>query len=272
MSYHDSSLLITALAYTAATVLLGLATIGSRPGARPWAVVAGTIGLVVHVYAQTHHWFQSGVPEISVLNILSLCALVVTAMLLGSLPMRQSLFDAGLIAFPMATIVVLAEWGWSAPGNLLEAAPGPIAPHVLSSVLSFCLLSIAAVYALFVAATDYFLRRHQFNALVRALPPLTVLEQLLFGLILAGFVLLTASLVTGWLFVDDLFAQHLAHKTALSMVAWLVFGVLLLGRWLWGWRGRIAVRLTLAGVALLLLSYFGSKLILEVILDRSWQA
>jgi ABC-type uncharacterized transport system permease subunit len=70
--------------------------------------------------------------------------------------------------------------------------------------------------------------------------------------------------------VSDLFAQHLAHKTLLSIIAWLVFGLLLWGRWRYGWRGRKAVWLSLAGIILLLLGYFGSKLVLEVILDRSW--
>jgi ABC-type uncharacterized transport system permease subunit len=64
--------------------------------------------------------------------------------------------------------------------------------------------------------------------------------------------------------------KHLVHKTVLAFMAWVVFGALLLGRWVKGWRGAIAVRMTLAGVALLLLSYFGSKVVLEVILGRSW--
>jgi ABC-type uncharacterized transport system permease subunit len=87
--------------------------------------------------------------------------------------------------------------------------------------------------------------------------------------IAAGFVLLTLTLLSGVLFVDDLFAQHLVHKTVLSIAAWIVFGILLFGRWRWGWRGRRAVRLTLAGMAILLLAFFGSKFVLEVILHRT---
>ena len=74
------------------------------------------------------------------------------------------------------------------------------------------------------------------------------------------------------LFINDIFAQHLVHKTILSIVTWLVFALLLWGRWRYGWRGSLAVRLTLAGIVLLLLAYFGSKLVLEVILGRSWQS
>jgi ABC-type uncharacterized transport system permease subunit len=91
-------------------------------------------------------------------------------------------------------------------------------------------------------------------------------------LIGAGFVLLTVSLLSGMVFINDIFAQHLFHKTTLSIMTWLVFGVLLWGRWRYGWRGSIAVRLTLAGIILLVLAYFGSKLVLEIVLGRSWQS
>ena len=115
---------------------------------------------------------------------------------------------------------------------------------------------------------DVQLALHPFLGRRRALE---VLEGLLFQLIAAGFILLTVSLGSGMIFINDLFAQHLAHKTILSIVAWLVFGTLLWGRRFRGWRGRVAVRMTLAGILLLLLSYFGTKLVLEVLLERSWQ-
>ena len=73
-------------------------------------------------------------------------------------------------------------------------------------------------------------------------------------------------------FVADMLAQHLAHKTVLSVIAWLIFGVLLWGRWRHGWRDRTAVRLSLAGFMVLGLAYFGSKLVLEVVLERYWFA
>ena len=84
-----------------------------------------------------------------------------------------------------------------------------------------------------------------------------------------GFVLLGATLLTGLLFVQDLLAQHLMHKTVLSLLSWLVFGVLLLGRWRQGWRGRTAVHWTLAAMALLVLAFFGSKFVLELVLQRA---
>ncbi len=90
-------------------------------------------------------------------------------------------------------------------------------------------------------------------------------------LVLVGFALLSIVLISGFLFIDDLLAQHLAHKTVLSMTAWAIYGVLLLGRWRFGWRGRTAVRLTLVATGILLVAYFGSKLVLEHILNVNWQ-
>ena len=113
------------------------------------------------------------------------------------------------------------------------------------------------------------MRRRQFHRWLRGLPPLTELEALLFRTIQAGFVLLTATLLTGVLFVDDLLAQHLAHKTVFSILSWLAFGVLLLGRWRRGWRGVVAVRWTLVAMLLLVLAYFGSKFVLELLLARA---
>ena len=94
------------------------------------------------------------------------------------------------------------------------------------------------------------------------------MERLLFRMIAVGFVLLSVSLLSGLFFLEDLFAQHLIHKTVLSIAAWGVFGVLLWGRWKLGWRGRLAIRWTLAGFATLMLAYFGSKFVLELVLQR----
>ena len=103
----------------------------------------------------------------------------------------------------------------------------------------------------------------------RMMPPLTTMESLLFDAIIIGFVCLSVSLVSGMVFLEDMFAQHLAHKTVLSIIAWLVFAILLTGRWMVGWRGRTAIRWTLGGFISLMLAYFGSKFVLELILATS---
>lgn len=269
---HDTLLLSAAGCYLAAVVVLYRSLTRVPPSPAMVAVALTTLGVILHASAQAGHWFTGGPPEISFLNALSLCGLVVVTLLLASVPLRDNVFDAGLIALPLAAIVLLGEWWLDAPGSLLDAGTATTHWHVVSSVLAFGVLSIAGVYAVFVALIDHFLRKHHVNPLVRALPALDTLERLLFRLISVGLVLLTVSLTTGLLFVNDLFGQHLVHKTVLSMVAWLVFAVLLWGRRFRGWRGRRAVRLTILGIVLLALGYFGAKAVLEVLLDRDWQA
>jgi ABC-type uncharacterized transport system permease subunit len=96
------------------------------------------------------------------------------------------------------------------------------------------------------------------------------LESAAFQALASGFAVLTLALFSGFVFVDNLFAQHLVHKTVLSCLAWIVFAVLLFGRWRFGWRGRRAANWALSGFALLGLAYFGSKIVLESILGRHW--
>jgi len=103
---------------------------------------------------------------------------------------------------------------------------------------------------------------------VRYLPPLFSMEMWLFRMIFVGWVFLSLSLASGLVFLEDLFAQHLVHKTVLSILAWIMFSVLLFGRWRFGWRGSRALAWTTGGFVSLVLAYFGSKLVLEVILQR----
>ena len=100
--------------------------------------------------------------------------------------------------------------------------------------------------------------------------PLDTTEKLLFGVATAGFMGLLLSVVSGFTFVENLFAQHLVHKTALSLLALLLFGILVGGRLFAGWRGKRAVYLYLWGFGALCLAYFGARYVLEELLGRSW--
>lgn len=269
---HDLPLTLAAVLYMVSAGLL-YHSIGKRSESLQttsfWLAVAGGLS---HAAAQYSHWFREAQPDVSLAPLLSLCALVIIILLISSTLSEKRFFSAGLVALPLAAVVVVLELFLPhQPFTLSEVSTG-IAAHMISSVLAFGLLTIAGVYAFFVFVIDHFLRHHHLNPFVRTLPPLEVLEALLFKLIAAGFLMLTVSLLSGIIFINDIFAQHLVHKTILSLLTWLVFGVLLFGRWRYGWRGSLAVRMTLAGVVLLILSYFGTKLVLEVILGRSWQS
>ena len=151
---------------------------------------------------------------------------------------------------------------------------------VLLAPLAYGVVFLAALQALLMAAAEHRLhpRRQDRAGLIttllarghQALPPLMVLERILFNVISVAFVLLLLTTVSGGLFSEEIFGRPLTlnHKTVFSLVATIFFGLLLLGRRLWGWRGRLAIRLTLGGFILLLLSYVGSRFVLEVILNR----
>lgn len=171
----------------------------------------------------------------------------------------------GLVVYPAAALGLLASELWTTSA---DALPQYLQLHILLSIAAYSVLALAAAQAGLVSLQRHYLQKHKPGGFIRALPPLTSMESLLYRLIGAGFLLLTLSLITGFVFLDDMFAQHLVHKTVLACAAWLIFAALLLGRWRFGWRGKSAVRWTLGGFALLLAAYFGSKLVLELILQR----
>ncbi len=142
--------------------------------------------------------------------------------------------------------------------------------HILLSMAAAALLFAAAVTAILLVFLDRRLRTRRIADLPSVLPPLDALEKLMFRLIAAGFGLLTLALITGFVFVTNLFTQNLVQKTVLSLIAWLLFAVLLIGRWRFGWRGRSAVRWTLSGFAILAVAYFGVKFVLEYVFGRHW--
>lgn len=147
----------------------------------------------------------------------------------------------------------------------LEAHPY-LGTHIIFALLAYSLLTIASLFALQLAYVDYRLKHHKQALNQLKMPPLMVLEKTLFQFIFLGFILLTCTLLTGFIFLDDMFAQHIAHKSILTMVAWCIYAVLLWGRFVKGWRGRLIIYITIIGSSFLTLAYFGSRIVREVIL------
>ena len=257
--------------YLVATWLLAR-RLGPRARARGaparWpALAAGAGGALLHGGILYQNLLVHNGLDLGFFNALSvvswLMALLVVLAALG-----QPLENLGIGVFPLAALALGLELLFPAH-HLLGPEVGPgLRLHVLVSLLSYSVLTIAAVQAILLAIQNRHLRTRHPGGFIRALPPLQTMERLLFQLIGLGFVLQSASLLTGWRYVEDLFAQHLVHKTVLSITAWLVYAVLLAGRWRFGWRGRTAVRWTLAGFTALLLAWLGSKWELEILLQR----
>ena len=194
---------------------------------------------------------------------------IILVVLLASL--RLPVENLGIPLLPLAALGAMVAGLFPAQEVVIEVARGPwLDLHIVLSILAFSLLAMAVAQSVLLSVQDRLLRHHNPIALTRVLPPIQTMEDLLFQMVALGFLLLSLSLFTGMLFVNDFFAQHLIHKTVLSLLAWLIFGFLLWGRWRYGWRGRAATRWTMSGGAALTLAYFGSKLVLEVMLGRQW--
>ena len=171
------------------------------------------------------------------------------------------LVTAGLVAAPTnegARTFTVESYSWE------------LTAHIILSVAAYALITIAAAMAVALALLDRRLRSRKALGWLSILPSMEALESGTFQALGTGFAILTLSLFSGFIFVENLFGQQLSRKTILSCLAWLVFAILLFGRWRFGWRGRTAARWTLSGFALLGLAYFGSKFVLEMILGRHW--
>lgn len=200
-------------------------------------------------------------------NMLSLVVWTVLAILLTS-SATKPVDNLGIALFPLAVIVVGLERSLPTYYFMSQGPVWGIKLHILVSLLAYSILTLASMQALLLAIQDYHLHSHHPGGFIRALPPLQTMEELLFEMIGAGFFLLTLSLLSGFMFIEDMFAQHLGHKTVLAVLGWLLFAILLWGRLRAGWRGRTAIVWTLSGFMVLMLAYFGSKAVLELILQR----
>lgn len=224
--------------------------------------------------AMTLHGFavyaQVVTPEgisLGLLSVASLTALVmvVLVMLMSILQPVRSLL---VVLFPIAAAALLASIfapTQVAPMNMTDMG---LTTHVLSSILAYSILMMAALQSIFVGVVERNLRAPTRLALLRILPPLETMERLLFIMVWMGFVTLTAAIGSGFLYLDDMFAQHVVHHTVLSSASWLAYALLLAGRLWFGWRGVSAVRWILVAFVLLLLGYLGSKFVLEILLER----
>jgi ABC-type uncharacterized transport system permease subunit len=257
---------LLALLVYLATAGLALREARSTPASASMAVTA-LAALAVLLHASGHLWralLLNG-PELHFFAALSLVALGMAAISLADGVLRRVNVLLGVV-LPLAALATL-PYALLAP-QARAALSWQIELHAGLALLAYAVLSVAALLAVLLWLQERALRARQLAGKLRGLPPLVQTEGLLFRSLWVAFVLLGLTLVTGVLYVEDLLAQHLAHKTVLSVLSWGVLAVLLFGRWRFGWRGRRAVRLTLLAMGLLLLAFFGSNLVLELILAR----
>ena len=242
---------------------------GNAPGidAGKSYILIGLAAIILHAIYLYHGMVYADGINLGFFNMLSLLGWVIATMLiLGAF--FEPVLGLGIVMFPGAALTLLLMIIFPTDNTMALQGGWPMKFHVLSSILAYSLFALAAAQVILLYLQNRALRQHRVAGFIRSLPPLQTMEALLFQMITVGFIILSFSLLTGAIYITDMFAQHLVHKTVLSILSWLVFGTLLWGRWKFGWRSNKAFIWTMSGFVVLGLAYPVTKFILEVVLNR----
>ncbi len=262
--------ILTVLLYLAAAILLGVRFRNKDSSSKSkWkGLVPACAAVILHGWILSGQLFTSDGINLGIFNAISAVTWFISSLLILSAFVRAT-ENLGIIIFPGTSLAVALELSFSTNSHITHTAGSTLEIHIVISIAAYALLSMAAIQALVLTVQDHYLRNKRPGGLIRTLPPLQTMEAFLFKLISVGFIFQSLSLVSGFIFLENMFAQHLVHKTILSLIGWGVFGTLLWGRWQFGWRGKTAIRWTLSGFAFLALAYIGSKIVLELILQQT---
>lgn len=228
-------------------------------------VMIGFAALLLHCLTLYNSMLDPMGINLGFYNAISLVSAFITLLTLIAV-WRHPVDILAVVLLPVTALALLIGSFSNSSHLLAPDSSNALIFHILTSIIAYSILALASVQAILLSIQSKFLHAHHPGGVIRLMPPLRNMEVLLFEVILVGFIALTVSLGSGMLFLENMFAQQVAHKTVLSILAWFVFLILLIGHWKLGWRGRTAIRWTLSGFASLMLAYFGSKFVLEIIL------
>ena len=245
--------------------LVDMSSYETRPG-KTFFYTFGCLAIILHTAVLYQNINSTAGFNLGFYNALSLMSWTVSLMVMIA-TISKPLENLGLVIFPVTALALVLELIFHSTRILPDSLPTGLRAHIILSICAYSLLTIATLQAIFLAIQDRQISNKHPAGIMR-MPPMQIMEDLLIQIIAIGFFILSLSLATGLMFINDIFAQHLIHKTFLSVLAWLIFGILLWGRWAWGWRGKRAIRWTIGGFIALMLAYFGSKFVLELILHR----
>ena len=239
-------------------------------GLKAWERALLLLALVLHALSLRSDIFDAGAMRFSFSIALSVMLWLAIALYwLESLYARIE--GLQMLGLPIAAVATLLPLIFAEAHLLPNADSLGFRLHFLVAMLAYSLFTVAAIHAVLMALAESALHRGKLPLLLAGLPPLMTMETLLFRLIQVAFVLLTLTLMSGLMFSESLFGKAFVfnHKTVFALLSWAIFAALLVGRHLRGWRGKMALRWTLAGFATLLLAYIGSRFVLEVLLNRA---
>jgi ABC-type uncharacterized transport system permease subunit len=229
-------------------------------------IAVGIPALVLHALTTISVIYTPAGIHLGIFSTGGLVTLVMTAfVMLASL--RLPVHNLFVLIFPASALGIIGSLLGESAFAPRQEMPWELLLHVLISITAYSILFMAACQSVLLAIQEHYLRARHGLAFIRLLPPLETMETLLFSMLWTGLVVLTVAILSGFAFLEDMFAQRVVHHTVLSSLSWLLYATLLAGHKLLGWRGTTAVRWTLIAFLLLVLGYFGSKFVIEILLD-----
>jgi ABC-type uncharacterized transport system permease subunit len=201
---------------------------------------------------------------LSVVSVSNLVALVLVGVV-ALANLRLPVENLYIFLFPISILTLLATMVDNHGAAPLHDVSPTLLAHILISLAAYSALMMAAVQSVMLAVQERHLKAPGKPTLT-ILPPLETMEHLLVAMLWIGLVLLSASILSGYFFLEDVFHRQVLHHIVLTSLSWVVYVFFLGGRYLFGWRGLTAVRWTLSAFALLVLGYLGSKFVLEYLL------
>lgn len=256
---------ISILLYALATGLLLKHWLSAKKEQTQYPIYVAVLAIIFHAITLYHVIFTPLGIDIGFFSALTFTAWLMATLLVIS-SFSWPIGGLGLLVYPFAFITQILRASSEQQYILTDLLSYGLQTHILSSLLAYSLLSIAVAQAILLAVQDKYLHNKHPSGFLHSLPSLETMETLLFRIIALGVIALSFSLLSGFIYLEDMFAQHLVHKTILSLIAWAVFVALLWGHYRFGWRGKIAIKWSISGFILLMLAYFGSKFVVELIL------
>jgi ABC-type uncharacterized transport system permease subunit len=259
--------LIAVASYSAGTLLQVRTYRNNTRGSSGVLLAAAAFGAVLHGVANYLIVYSGGKLYLGIQTSLSLVSWIMLVILLLA-NLRLPLSNLLILVLPVAIVGVISLLTAPPESGLHLATLGdPLIWHIFVSIVAYSVMFMAACQSVLLAVVEHRLK-HKRTRLLRLLPPLQTMETLLFDLLWAGIVVLTMAVASGFFFLDDMFEQRVVHHTVLTLASWVLYAVLLAGHHVLGWRGTTAVRWTLIAFSLLVLGYFGSKFVIEVLLEN----
>ncbi len=249
------------LLYGGATLLQAISLAGRLKPNKAGLLIGGSFAVGLHAWFLYHCIDMGGGQNLNIFNMLSLIFAVASGLLILT-AIGRAVENLCLLLYPLAAFSIILVGVFPRQYIIHTAQDPQQLIHILLSIITVSFMCIAAAQALALAWQERLLKSHKVGHWIQIMPALQTMEVLLFQTLWIGFILLTLVIVSAWYSLGDLMSTGDLPKIVVSFLAWLIYAILLLGRHLAGWRGKLAVNFTLLGFALLAIAYFGSELLM----------